>query len=87
MDSMQLHGIAPYSDMYDVATLYFTISSFINVSSIDELGRSHTESTQHESIKSPPPLYPTLSQIRLSLIGGIHVTSHIVIESMRFVQH
>ena len=36
---MQLHGIALYSDIWHVATLYFTISSFIqytNISTIDE---------------------------------------------------
>ena len=45
----------------------------------------HTESTRHESTRSPPPLYPMSSQIRLSRIRGIHVTPHT--ESMRFVRH
>ena len=38
MNSMQLHDIALYNDLI-VATLYFTISSFIqytNISTIDE---------------------------------------------------
>ena len=38
MNSMQLHAIALYSDMYQL-NLYFTISSFIqctNTSTIDE---------------------------------------------------
>ena len=29
----------------------------------------HTESTQHDATRSPPPLYPMWSQIRLSRVG------------------
>ena len=33
------------------------------------LGPPHTESTQHDATRSPPPLYPMWSKIRLSRIG------------------
>ena len=39
------------------------------------LGRAHTESTRHESTKSPPPLYPIQEKYRISCMETAHTDS------------